>query len=128
MEALDKAIRRIKRADSELNPLADAIQNLRGSTTVIMIAHRLSTVRLADQVFYFENGILKGKGKFDEVRNQIPNFTSADNVHFIANLFSSRVPTNIFKNVRLTVIAVNIEIMIPRAKVTAKPRTRPLVP
>ena len=51
-----------------------AIQSLRGRATVIMVAHRLSTARAADQVIYVENGHIRAIGKFDEVRSAVPNF------------------------------------------------------
>ena len=51
-----------------------AIQSLRGRATVIMVAHRLSTARAADQVIYVENGHIRAIGKFDEVRGAVPNF------------------------------------------------------
>lgn len=54
--------------------ISDAIQALRGTTTVVLIAHRLSTVRQADQVVYMENGKIHCKGTFNEVRNLVPNF------------------------------------------------------
>jgi ABC-type multidrug transport system fused ATPase/permease subunit len=54
--------------------VSDAIRNLRGSTTVIMIAHRLSTVRDADKVVYMADGRIIASGTFDEVRNQVPDF------------------------------------------------------
>jgi ABC-type multidrug transport system fused ATPase/permease subunit len=47
---------------------------LKGSTTVLMIAHRLSTVRNADLVVYLERGKLLASGTFTEVRNLIPDF------------------------------------------------------
>jgi ABC-type multidrug transport system fused ATPase/permease subunit len=51
-----------------------AIQSLKGEVTVIMIAHRLSTVREADLVVYMENGSIKEVGSFEEVRNTVSNF------------------------------------------------------
>ncbi len=61
--------------DSETEAaLSEAIQSLRGSTTVIMIAHRLSTVREADMVVYVSQGQILACGKFDDVRNQIADF------------------------------------------------------
>ena len=54
--------------------IGDAIQGLRGTTTVVLIAHRLSTVRQADQVIYMENGKIHKVGTFDEVRGSVPNF------------------------------------------------------
>jgi ABC-type multidrug transport system fused ATPase/permease subunit len=61
--------------DSETeNDINLAIQNLRGSVTLIIIAHRLATVRNADKVCYFNNGLLEAVGSFDEVRLKIPDF------------------------------------------------------
>lgn len=54
--------------------ISEAIHALRGSTTVVMIAHRLSTVRSADLVVYLSNGRIIAKGTFDEVRNAVPDF------------------------------------------------------
>ena len=54
--------------------VADAIQNLKGKVTVVMIAHRLSTVKNADLVLYLHNGELIAKGTFNEVRDQVPDF------------------------------------------------------
>jgi len=54
--------------------IGDAIQALRGTTTVVLIAHRLSTVRQADQVIYMENGNIQCMGTFNEVRSLVPNF------------------------------------------------------
>ena len=54
--------------------IALAINALKGSTTVVMIAHRLSTVRNADMVVYLSEGKVMAMGSFDEVRNQVPDF------------------------------------------------------
>jgi ABC-type multidrug transport system fused ATPase/permease subunit len=54
--------------------VSDAIRNLRGSTTVVLIAHRLSTVRDADKVVYMADGRIIATGTFDEVRTQVPDF------------------------------------------------------
>jgi ABC-type multidrug transport system fused ATPase/permease subunit len=54
--------------------IALAINALKGSTTVVMIAHRLSTVRNADMVVYLSEGKVMATGTFDEVRNQVPDF------------------------------------------------------
>lgn len=54
--------------------ISAAIQALRGSTTVVMIAHRLSTVRDADIVIYMDKGKVMAVGTFDEVRNMVPDF------------------------------------------------------
>jgi len=56
--------------------ISDAILSLRGNVTILMIAHRLSTVRNADRVIYIEDGRILADGTFQEVRNRIPNFDS----------------------------------------------------
>lgn len=59
--------------ETEANVSA-AIRSLKGDVTVILIAHRLSTVREADQVVYLESGKIVSIGSFEEVRTAVPNF------------------------------------------------------
>lgn len=54
--------------------IADAIQALKGTVTVVMIAHRLSTVRDADKVIYLDHGKILSIGSFQEVRSEVPEF------------------------------------------------------
>ena len=54
--------------------ITNAIGNLRGQVTLIVIAHRLSTVRDADQILYLDNGNLVCSGTFPEVREKVPDF------------------------------------------------------
>ena len=54
--------------------VSEAINSLRGITTVIVIAHRLSTIRNADQIFYLADGEILGSGTFQELRNQVKEF------------------------------------------------------
>jgi ABC-type multidrug transport system fused ATPase/permease subunit len=65
--------------DTEL-ALSEAILGLRGKATVIMIAHRLSTVRNADVVVYLESGSIRGVGSFNEVRGLVPDFDRQANL------------------------------------------------
>lgn len=44
-----------------------AIEKLKGITTVIVIAHRLSTVRTADTLVALENGTIRERGRPDEL-------------------------------------------------------------
>ena len=63
--------------DGETERLVNnAIQNLKGHVTVFTIAHRLSTVRSADQVVYVDKGKIRATGTFEEVRKAIPDFDS----------------------------------------------------
>jgi len=50
------------------------ISQLHGDITVVIVAHRLSTVRQCDQVIYLEDGMIAAQGTFDEVRAQSPRF------------------------------------------------------
>jgi ABC-type multidrug transport system fused ATPase/permease subunit len=59
--------------ETEAN-IADAIQNMKGKVTVVMIAHRLSTVREADKVIYMDQGKIVATGTFEEVRRTVPDF------------------------------------------------------
>jgi ABC-type multidrug transport system fused ATPase/permease subunit len=54
--------------------LANGLRLLTTEATVIVIAHRLSTVRQADQVVYFENGSILENGTFDQVRSRVAGF------------------------------------------------------
>jgi ABC-type multidrug transport system fused ATPase/permease subunit len=54
--------------------MSSAINQLRGSTTIFMIAHRLSTVRNADLVVYLDAGKVVATGSFESVRKAVPNF------------------------------------------------------
>ena len=45
------------------------VDNLRKDITIIIIAHRLDTVRKCDKIFLLENGKLKQQGTFDELIN-----------------------------------------------------------
>ena len=56
------------------NTISNALQELRGKTTLIIIAHRLSTIINADQVVYMEEGKIIANGSFTEVKKQVPNF------------------------------------------------------
>lgn len=45
----------------------DAVQNIRADKTIILIAHRLSTVRNCDTIFLLENGQVASSGTYDEL-------------------------------------------------------------
>jgi ATP-binding cassette subfamily C protein len=54
--------------------VTDAIFTKKNQVTLIVIAHRLSTVRNADLVVLLDNGKLIAKGTFEEVRKIAPMF------------------------------------------------------
>jgi ABC-type multidrug transport system fused ATPase/permease subunit len=51
-----------------------SLRGLHGEVTILVIAHRLSTVRDADKVVYLSEGKILASGTFDQVRDQIPDF------------------------------------------------------
>jgi ABC-type multidrug transport system fused ATPase/permease subunit len=54
--------------------ISEAINDLKGNVTVVMIAHRLSTVRNSDLVVYMDQGRILSRGNFEEVRKSVPDF------------------------------------------------------
>ena len=54
--------------------VSESILNLAGKVTVIIIAHRLSTVQKSNTVVYIDNGEIKSFGSFSKVRSEIPDF------------------------------------------------------
>jgi ABC-type bacteriocin/lantibiotic exporter with double-glycine peptidase domain len=54
--------------------ISELISKLKGQVTIVMVAHRLSTVRTADRVFYLKNGALAGGVSFQELRKIVPDF------------------------------------------------------
>jgi ABC-type multidrug transport system fused ATPase/permease subunit len=54
--------------DSETERLIqENIENLRGKYTIIIVAHRLSTVKKADKILVLNRGNVEGEGSFDEL-------------------------------------------------------------
>jgi ABC-type multidrug transport system fused ATPase/permease subunit len=66
--------------------ISNDIKSLKGSTTVIIIAHRLSTVKDADRVVYIEQGRILAVGTFDEVRSLVPDFDKQARLTGIPNV------------------------------------------
>jgi len=61
--------------DSETeDKVTKSIQNLHRRVTILVVAHRLSTVRMADRIIYMDGGKIIAMGSFDELRKLVPNF------------------------------------------------------
>ena len=56
-------------SDTE-NALAEAVDSLKGRHTILIVAHRPSTIRHCDMIFRLENGRLTDSGGFDKFFNQ----------------------------------------------------------
>jgi ABC-type multidrug transport system fused ATPase/permease subunit len=54
--------------------LAETLSFFKGSATIILIAHRLSTVKNVDRVLYLDKGEVLADGDFSTVRRMVPDF------------------------------------------------------
>lgn len=52
----------------------EAVESLHGEITVLVVAHRLATVRSADLVVFMEDGKVRAQGTFEEVVRTVPRF------------------------------------------------------
>jgi ABC-type multidrug transport system fused ATPase/permease subunit len=51
-----------------------SIESIRKSAAVLIVAHRLSTVKSANNLIYLQNGRMLAEGRFEELRLKVPNF------------------------------------------------------
>jgi ABC-type multidrug transport system fused ATPase/permease subunit len=60
-------------AQTEEN-ISNTISKIKDQCLVIVVAHRLASVRKADLVIYMQDGRIKAKGSFEQVREEVPDF------------------------------------------------------
>jgi ABC-type multidrug transport system fused ATPase/permease subunit len=61
--------------DSETeNAISESLHQLAGNITLIVVAHRLATVRQANKILYLGEGNHYQLGTFEELRERIPKF------------------------------------------------------
>ena len=58
------------------NELSESFNSIKGDVTIVMIAHRLSSVKNADIVIYIESGKIRATGSFDEVKLKVADFNN----------------------------------------------------
>lgn len=54
--------------------IAKTLRVLQGTLTIVIVAHRLSTVRHADTLVFLKDGQVEAEGSFEEVRAASPDF------------------------------------------------------
>jgi HlyD family secretion protein len=54
--------------------ITEAIRGLRGKKTMVVIAHRLSSIAHCDTLFFFDQGRVTGRGTFAELVRRVPAF------------------------------------------------------
>ena len=57
----------------------EALHNLGHGITIILIAHRLSTVKNCDQIYLLDQGEVKASGIYDELTSSNPQFAAMAN-------------------------------------------------
>lgn len=57
--------------------VVEAVRGLAGELSLVVVAHRLSTIRDCDQVAYLDKGRIRAVGTFTEVAEQVPEFARA---------------------------------------------------
>ena len=62
-------------ADTE-SQIQDELADLTNGRTTLIIAHRFSTIRIADRILVFEDGQIVGDGTFEELERSNPLFQS----------------------------------------------------
>jgi len=63
----------------------DAVTDLQGKVTVIMVAHRLSTLQSTDQILVFENGEITQQGEFKTLKSSNGTFNKLWNMQSVQN-------------------------------------------
>jgi len=57
--------------------ITKVLQSLKNEMTVVLIAHRLSTVMHADKIIYLDQGKIVAEGTFGELKSKVPDFAKA---------------------------------------------------
>ena len=57
--------------------ITKVLQSLKNEMTVVLIAHRLSTVQHADKIIYLDKGKIVAEGTFAELKARVPDFARA---------------------------------------------------
>jgi ATP-binding cassette subfamily C protein len=57
--------------------ISKVLDSLRGRMTVVLIAHRLSTVMNSDKIIYLDRGRVAAEGTFSQLQKKVPDFAKA---------------------------------------------------
>ncbi len=69
---LDEATSNLDQATE--HRIVETLADLRGGVTMIVVTHRIASVRHCDRLLYLERGAIRAEGTLDEVRAQVPGF------------------------------------------------------
>ena len=54
--------------------IQESIENMKGQHTIVIVAHRLSTIKNVDKIYFLEEGKIADSGTFDELFNTNEQF------------------------------------------------------
>lgn len=60
-------------AETEMK-ISETLDLLSNKITLVVIAHRISTIKKLEKVIYLDGGVIRAIGSFDEVRSAVPDF------------------------------------------------------
>ncbi len=63
--------------------MQSALQNLMAGRTVLVIAHRLSTVRRADRIVVLENGAISDMGTHEDLMQRLGTYRRLYDLQFV---------------------------------------------
>jgi len=62
-----------------------SIDNMKGQHTIVIVAHRLSTIRNVDTIYFLEDGKISASGTFDELFENNEQFRNMFLIENISN-------------------------------------------
>ena len=66
--------------------IMEAVRKLGHKKTIIIVAHRLSTVRMSDKLFLFKNGRITASGSYEKLIESNPEFKEMAQVQHVENM------------------------------------------
>jgi ABC-type multidrug transport system fused ATPase/permease subunit len=54
--------------------ISESLRRLKGRVTLVVVAHRLSTIVNADRIYFMQSGEIRGTGNFSELKKSFPEF------------------------------------------------------
>ena len=67
------------------NQIKKSIDNIKGKSTIVIVAHRLSTIKNVDKIYFLENGEIADSGTFSELYKNNKKFKHIFNAENIEN-------------------------------------------
>ena len=73
---LDEATSNLDQATE--HRIVETLAELRGGVTMIVVTHRVASVRYCDRLLYLERGAVRATGSFEDVRAAVPEFGAGE--------------------------------------------------